>query len=85
MNPATFRVVVFEASETGTHHEKIAEGQFKERQQYETNNYCVCLRDGCAFGVRTNKEDEGSTNDRDTTRDDHGDCHKVFCWDCEEI
>jgi len=85
VNPATFCVVVLEASETGTHRETVAEGEFNERKSYETNNYCFCLRDDCAFGVRTDKEDEGSTDDRDTTGSDHGDCHKFYCWDGEEI
>ena len=85
MNPATFCVVLFDASETGAHREIVTEAQFNERESYETNNYCFCLRYDFAVGVRTDEKDKGSTNDRDTTRSDHGDCHKQHYWDGEEI
>ena len=85
MNPATFLLQVFEASERSVRPETTTESQFNEMEPYETSNYYSCLRHDCAFGVRTNKEDEGSTNDRDTTDSDHGDCHKFYCWDGEEI
>jgi hypothetical protein len=50
---------------------QCTEGQFNEREPYATNNYGFCLRHDCAFGVRANKEDEGSKNDRATIGGDH--------------
>jgi hypothetical protein len=64
---------------------QVAKGQFNEKELYERNYHGYCLRDDCAFGVRTDKEDEGPTNDRATTGSGHGDCHKICCWDGQEI
>ena len=56
-----------------------SQGKATQRKRtHETNNYCSCLRNGCAFGVCANKDHQDPTSDHDATSD-HANEHLKNC------